>query len=38
MVYDIYKRNESFRVSLGLEDPEELISDIDQPLESIYKE
>jgi methionine-gamma-lyase len=32
MVYDDYQGHESFRVSVGLEDPQDLIADLDQAL------
>ena len=35
MVYDDFKGSEFFRVSVGLEDPEDLIADLDQALEII---
>ncbi len=32
MVYDDYQGHEFFRVSVGLEDPQDLIADLDQAL------
>jgi cystathionine beta-lyase/cystathionine gamma-synthase len=35
MVYDDYRGHEFFRVSVGLEDPEDLIADLDQALSHV---